>query len=101
MYFKCGCDSLVLPSTTCQLSSAIGLAYVSKGYKADGICFRYVFLLQGLGMDTLKTKLQNAGLKCGGSLSERAARLYLLKELTLEQIDKKHLAKTGSMGAKK
>ena len=52
-------------------------------------------------MDTLKTQLQNAGLKCGGSLSERAARLYLLKDLALEHIEKKHLAKTGSMGAKK
>jgi hypothetical protein len=49
--------------------------------------------LEALGLERLKTELQRAGLKVGGSLSERAARLFLLKTTPPEKIDKKHLAK--------
>lgn len=49
--------------------------------------------LEVLGMDRLKAELQAHGLKCGGTLSERASRLYLLKTTPLGKLPKKFLAK--------
>ncbi|KAF9687914.1 hypothetical protein SADUNF_Sadunf02G0142700 [Salix dunnii] len=49
--------------------------------------------LEVLGMERLKTELQVHGLKCGGTLQERAARLFLLKSTPLEKLPKKLLAK--------
>ncbi|KAL3624397.1 hypothetical protein CASFOL_031065 [Castilleja foliolosa] len=49
--------------------------------------------LEVLGMDRLKTELQGRGLKCGGTLQERAIRLFLLKTTPLEMLPKKLLAK--------
>ena len=51
--------------------------------------------LETLGLDHLKAELQRHGLKAGGSLSERAARLFLLTHTPMEKIDKKHLAKSA------
>jgi hypothetical protein len=48
--------------------------------------------LEILGLERLKTELQERGLKCGGSLSERAGRLFLLKTTPLKNLDKKHFA---------
>ncbi|EFJ12791.1 hypothetical protein SELMODRAFT_234970 [Selaginella moellendorffii] len=50
--------------------------------------------LETLGMDRLKSELQKRGLKCGGSLKERSARLFLLKTTPVEKLDKKHFAKS-------
>ncbi|XP_073040913.1 uncharacterized protein [Primulina eburnea] len=49
--------------------------------------------LEVLGMERLKAELQTRGLKCGGTLQERAARLFLLKTTPLEMLPKKVLAK--------
>nr|GMC88889.1 protein SDE2 homolog [Ipomoea batatas] len=49
--------------------------------------------LEILGMEKLKSELQLRGLKCGGTLQERAARLFLLKTTPLEMLPKKLLAK--------
>lgn len=49
--------------------------------------------LEVLGMDRLKSELQSRGLKCGGTLQERAARLFLLKTTPVEKLPKKLLAK--------
>uniref|UniRef100_A0A6N2KKB7 Ubiquitin-like domain-containing protein n=1 Tax=Salix viminalis TaxID=40686 RepID=A0A6N2KKB7_SALVM len=49
--------------------------------------------LEVLGMERLKTELLVRGLKCGGTLQERAARLLLLKSTPLEKLPKKLLAK--------
>ena len=49
--------------------------------------------LEVFGLDRLKEELTSKGLKCGGSLRERAERLFLLRDKTLAQVDKKHLAK--------
>ncbi|XP_010261574.1 PREDICTED: protein SDE2 homolog [Nelumbo nucifera] len=49
--------------------------------------------MEVLGMERLKTELQTRGLKCGGTLQERAARLFLLKTTPLEMLPKKLLAK--------
>jgi len=49
--------------------------------------------MEVLGMERLKTELQSRGLKCGGMLQERAARLFLLKTTPLKKLPKKLLAK--------
>lgn len=49
--------------------------------------------LEVFGLDRLKEELASKGLKCGGSLRERAERLFLMRGKTLAQLDKKHLAK--------
>ncbi|KAG6513057.1 replication stress response regulator SDE2-like [Zingiber officinale] len=49
--------------------------------------------LELLGMEQLKTLLQKYGLKCGGTLRERAARLFLLKTTPVEKLPKKVLAR--------
>lgn len=49
--------------------------------------------MEALGMERLKSELQARGLKCGGTLQERAARLFLLKTTPLEKLPKKLLAK--------
>ncbi|KAJ6832723.1 putative protein SDE2-like protein [Iris pallida] len=48
--------------------------------------------LEVLGMERLKAELQSRGLKCGGMLQERAARLFLLKSTPLDKLPKKMLA---------
>ncbi|KAK7338055.1 hypothetical protein VNO77_18652 [Canavalia gladiata] len=49
--------------------------------------------LEVLGLEKLKSELQLRGLKCGGTLQERAARLFLLKSTPLDELPKKLLAK--------
>ncbi|KAM3684668.1 hypothetical protein ACJW31_11G061200 [Castanea mollissima] len=49
--------------------------------------------MEVLGMERLKSELQARGLKCGGTLQERAARLFLLKSTPLDKLPKKLLAK--------
>jgi len=51
--------------------------------------------LEALGMDRLKAGLEANGLKCGGTLQQRAARLFSIKGLPKEKIPKKLLAKGG------
>jgi Replication stress response SDE2 C-terminal len=47
--------------------------------------------LAALGMDRLKAGLVTAGLKCGGTLQQRADRLFSIKGLTPDLYPKKHL----------
>ncbi|KAJ3704135.1 hypothetical protein LUZ61_007840 [Rhynchospora tenuis] len=54
--------------------------------------------LEVLGMERLKSELQKNGLKCGGTLQERAARLFLLKTTPLDKLPKKILAKPLASG---
>ena len=49
--------------------------------------------LESMGLVRLKNELQRCGLKCGGSLSERAARLFLLKTIPVNKLDQQHLSK--------
>ncbi|PKI40493.1 hypothetical protein CRG98_039129 [Punica granatum] len=46
-----------------------------------------------LGLERLKMELQLRGLKCGGTLQERASRLFLFKSTPLDKVPKKLLAK--------
>eukprot|EP00271_Cylindrocystis_brebissonii_P022236 TRINITY_DN8471_c0_g1_i1.p1 TRINITY_DN8471_c0_g1~~TRINITY_DN8471_c0_g1_i1.p1 ORF type:complete len:446 (-),score=117.67 TRINITY_DN8471_c0_g1_i1:906-2243(-) len=54
--------------------------------------------LEALGLERLKSELQVRGLKCGGSLRERAARLFLLTHTPLEKLDPKIFAKPAAVG---
>ncbi|KAM9856916.1 splicing regulator SDE2 isoform 1-T1 [Aulostomus maculatus] len=49
--------------------------------------------LESLGLDVLKQELISRGLKCGGTLTERATRLFSVRGLRAEQIDPALLAK--------
>lgn len=49
--------------------------------------------LESLGLEVLKEELMRRGLKCGGTLSERAARLFSVKGLSPDRIDPALLAK--------
>lgn len=56
--------------------------------------------LEALGLEMLKAELMKRGIKCGGTLQERAARLYSVRGLSADQIDPALLAKP-SKGKKK
>ena len=49
--------------------------------------------LEAVGLDVLKRELKLCGLKCGGTLAQRAERLFLLKGSCFEALDAKHKAK--------
>ncbi|GAB1610656.1 replication stress response regulator SDE2-like [Argonauta hians] len=57
--------------------------------------------LEVLGLDSLKAALQERGMKCGGTLTERAHRLFAVKGLTADQIDPSLLAKGKNKKSKK
>ncbi len=46
-----------------------------------------------MGLDRLKSALMALGLKCGGTLEDRAKRLFGTKGLQIEEIDKSLFAK--------
>ncbi|KAB2598788.1 splicing factor 3A subunit 3 [Pyrus ussuriensis x Pyrus communis] len=54
--------------------------------------------LMEVGPEKLKEALASLGLKTGGTVQQRAERLFLTKDTPLEKLDKKHFAK-GSRGA--
>ncbi|KAL1006218.1 hypothetical protein UPYG_G00069390 [Umbra pygmaea] len=56
--------------------------------------------LETLGLEKLKEELMMRGMKCGGTLSERATRLFSSKGLSLKNMDPSLLAKP-SKGKKK
>lgn len=56
--------------------------------------------LEVLGLERLKKELMERGMKCGGTLQERAARLFSVRGQTPDQIDPALLAKP-SKGKKK
>ncbi|KAM6946378.1 splicing regulator SDE2 [Aplochiton taeniatus] len=56
--------------------------------------------LEAFGLEKLKAELMSRGLKCGGTLTDRAARLFSIKGLAPDQIDPSLLSKP-SKGKKK
>ncbi|XP_056424489.1 splicing regulator SDE2 [Hyla sarda] len=66
----------------------------------DLLAFTSASELEVLGLEKLKVELMALGLKCGGTLQERAARLFSVRGLTREQIDPSLFAKP-SKGKKK
>ncbi|XP_008303611.1 splicing regulator SDE2 isoform X3 [Stegastes partitus] len=70
------------PSESSCVSQQLDLSSVSS-----------VQQLESLGLDVLKEELMSRGLKCGGTLSERASRLFSVRGLSPDQIDPALLAK--------
>ncbi|XP_065744776.1 splicing regulator SDE2 [Phocoena phocoena] len=66
----------------------------------DLLAFSSVAEVELLGLEKLKCELTARGLKCGGTLQERAARLFSVRGLAKEQIDPALYAKP-SKGKKK
>jgi hypothetical protein len=60
------------------------------------LCFdeyNTAFEMEVLGLERLKMELQARGLKCGGTIAQRAARLFLLKTTPVEKLPKGLFAK--------
>ncbi|XP_035826435.1 replication stress response regulator SDE2-like [Aplysia californica] len=56
--------------------------------------------LAALGLERLKCALMSRGIKCGGTLEERAARLFSVRGLSTEEIDPWLFAKSKGKGKK-
>lgn len=54
--------------------------------------------LVALGLDALKADLMRRGLKCGGTLQERATRLFSVKGLSADDIPTALIAKGKGKG---
>jgi hypothetical protein len=57
--------------------------------------------LETLGLDVLKSALMFLGLKCGGTLQQRAERLFSIKGIPREKIDPSLFAKKSGKKEKK
>ncbi|NWX50462.1 SDE2 regulator, partial [Steatornis caripensis] len=66
----------------------------------DLLAFNSAAEMEALGLGRLKMELMSLGLKCGGTLKERAARLFSVRGLSRDQIDPALFAKP-SKGKKK
>ena len=56
--------------------------------------------LESLGLDSLKSELMSRGLKCGGTLQQRAERLWAVKGKTKDEIDPSFFAKPSRLKKK-
>ena len=95
-------EALVPRAASAGMSSAAGAAPVEvEGSAPEPRAFPPVDLeayagpaaLEALGLERLKAELARRGLKCGGALRERGARLWLLRHTPRARLDRKHLAK--------
>ncbi|NXV77468.1 SDE2 regulator, partial [Atlantisia rogersi] len=66
----------------------------------DLLVFNSAAEMEALGLDKLKMELMALGLKCGGTLKERATRLFSVRGLSRDQIDPALFAKPAK-GKKK
>ncbi|XP_031572757.1 splicing factor 3A subunit 3-like [Actinia tenebrosa] len=69
-------------------------ALAHSGAHLDLSAFSSPEELASLGLDRLKRALQALGLKCGGTLEERAQRLFSTKGVPLEKLDPSLFAKS-------
>ncbi|KAL8625036.1 hypothetical protein ACOMHN_012045 [Nucella lapillus] len=79
-------------------SSAVAESVQSSAEPVDLDQYSLSEDLQVLGMEQLKMELMQRGLKCGGSLEERAQRLFCVRGLAPEDIPAKLLAKGKGQG---
>ena len=78
-------------------------ALTHAGAHLDLSAFSSYEELASLGLDRLKSALMALGLKCGGTLQERAQRLFSTKGKSLEDLDPAMFAKSkpGKAGRNK
>ncbi|PFX19909.1 Splicing factor 3A subunit 3 [Stylophora pistillata] len=69
-------------------------ALAHSGAHLDLSAFSSPEELASLGLDRLKQALQALGLKCGGTLEDRAQRLFSTKGVPLDQLDPSFFAKS-------
>ena len=75
-----------------------GSALTHSGAHLDLSAFSSAEELMSLGLDRLKSGLQALGLKCGGTLEERAQRLFMTKGKSLDSLDSSLFAKSKRKG---
>lgn len=75
-----------------------GSALTHSGAHLDLSAFSSAEELMSLGLDRLKSALQALGLKCGGTLEERAQRLFMTKGKSLNSLDSSLFAKSKRKG---
>ena len=75
-----------------------GSALAHSGAHLDLSAFSSAEELMSLGLDRLKSALQALGLKCGGTLEERAQRLFMTKGKPLDTLDPSVFAKSKRKG---
>ncbi|XP_037366246.1 splicing regulator SDE2 [Talpa occidentalis] len=93
-----GADRETIPSAKLEESRS-GNTDIGWG-TVDLLAFNSAAEMESLGLEKLKRELLALGLKCGGTLQERAARLFSVRGLTKEQMDPALFAKP-SKGKKK
>ncbi|XP_045118430.1 splicing factor 3A subunit 3-like [Portunus trituberculatus] len=71
-----------------------GGALAAMGAHLDLSAFSSSEELMSLGLDRLKSALMALGLKCGGTLEERAQRLFSTKGMSVEELDPSLFAKS-------
>ncbi|KAK4301111.1 hypothetical protein Pmani_026724 [Petrolisthes manimaculis] len=71
-----------------------GGALAAMGAHLDLSAFSSSEELMSLGLDRLKSALMALGLKCGGTLEERAQRLFNTKGISVEELDPSLFAKS-------
>lgn len=69
-----------------------------SGARLDLSAFSSPEELMSLGLDRLKSALTALGLKCGGTLEERARRLFRTKGMPLSQLEPSLFAKSKGLG---
>ncbi|XP_068455647.1 splicing regulator SDE2 [Clinocottus analis] len=85
-------DETSSPSEDQSLSQQQGRALLDRSSVAQ---------LESLGLELLKEELASRGLKCGGTLTERAQRLFSVRGLTPSQIPPALLAKPAKTARRK
>ncbi|CAN0403587.1 unnamed protein product [Lampetra planeri] len=78
-----------------DVSPQLGKAVTAE---VDLMALSSVEELEALGLECLKAVLMARGMKCGGTLHERAARLYSVRGVDPAQIDQALLAKPAKPG---
>ncbi len=75
-----------------------GSALAHSGAHLDLSAFSSPEELMSLGLDRLKSALQALRLKCGGTLEERAQRLFMSKGKSIDELDPSVFAKSKGKG---
>ncbi|KAL4640800.1 hypothetical protein GN956_G11644 [Arapaima gigas] len=88
-----GTSTAANPDPTCFLQPQTAPIEPSNSPLLDLEAFGSSVELEALGLEQLKAELMRLGMKCGGTLQERAARLFAVRGVPKDKIDPSLLAK--------